>query len=591
MEVLTMHLSWINIKGFRNFEDATIYFSDKTLIIGSNDIGKSNLLYALRILFDRSLSDRDLELSLTDYNVYVEAESMQITVCISDINEDCLKSTFVGAIENETTYIQYNNNKEGEYSILNGPNLDLMQQKQGRFYLKRLNLEYVDTNRDLFSYIKRERMKLLQISKENLSEKMLKDDKATLQNLQTNLNSINVKIDEINYVKNALKAVNGELAKMSINNEDQEIHFAAKNSDINKLLENLDLSYKSNGSQLLLGGDGRNNQIYIATWASKQVMQKSIDHVTMFAIEEPEAHLHPHQQRKLSEYLVDIFDEQVFLTSHSPYIASQFRPDKIVKLCTENKITIAAQCGCSSLIKMNFDDFGYRLNAITSEAFFASGIFLVEGPSEKLFYTTLAKKIGIDLDNLNITIISVDGIGFKPYIKICKALEIPYTLRTDGDVFIKKKDGIEYNYFAGISRAMGIYNELISIDSKIDDFSILWEENKKINEWLTSAITPKEAFDFNNIISEKLKSFNVFLSIKDLEEDLVNSELQSSLSKHYCETDKRKLILAMQKRKAENMLNYLMENENDLDALCENNIATPLKCIELLVKSKVHPYE
>lgn len=309
-----MRLSWINIKGFRNFEDATINFSDKTLVIGENDIGKSNLLYALRLLFDKSLSDRDLELSPSDYNAYVDSDAIQITVFLSEIMEDCLKSAFIGAIEDNATYIQYNNSKDGEYTICVGPSLDLLEQKQGRFYLKRLSLEYVDTNRDLFSFIKRERIKLLQISKSLLAEEQLEDDKMSLKQLQTELNDLNGKIDQINYIKNALKAVNDELGKLSIHNEDQEVRFIAGNSDINKLVDNLDLSYMANGNQLLLGGDGRNNQIYIATWASKQAMQKSLEHVTIFAVEEPETHLHPHQQRKLSKYLVNIFEEQVILT-------------------------------------------------------------------------------------------------------------------------------------------------------------------------------------------------------------------------------------------------------------------------------------
>ncbi len=584
-----MILSWIKITGFRNFEDATINFSDKTLIIGPNDIGKSNLLYALRLLFDRSLSERDLELSLSDYNAYVDADSIQITVCISDITEDCLKSAFIGAIENDTTYIQYKNSKDGEYSILCGPSLDLMEQKQGRFYLKRLSLEYVDTNRDLFAFIKRERLKLLQISKGLLNDEKLEEDKTSLQQLQTELNDMNEKIDEINYIKNALTTVNGELAKMSINNVDQEIRFVAGNSDINKLLDNLDLSYTANGNQLLLGGDGRNNQIYIATWASKQVMQKSLEHVTMFAVEEPEAHLHPHQQRKLSKYLVDIFEEQVFLTTHSPYIASQFRPDKIVKLCTKNKITEAAQCGCSNRIKLTFDDFGYRLNAITSEAFFASGIFLVEGPSEKLFYTALAQQIGIDLDNLNISIISVDGIGFKPYIKICKALGIPYTMRTDDDTFSKKKGGKELKYFAGISRVMGIYNELISTNKTKDKLIAYWKKNKEDNEWLITEETPQKAIDLNNYIRGELAKFNVFLSIYNLEVDLVDSTLNSSLSDFYFETDREELIRLMQTRKAENMLEYLENSQGDLSILNKDHIANPLKRIVSLIRSEVHP--
>lgn len=50
-----MILKQIYIKGFRNYKEAMINFEKNTLIIGANDIGKTNLIYALRQLLAGSL--------------------------------------------------------------------------------------------------------------------------------------------------------------------------------------------------------------------------------------------------------------------------------------------------------------------------------------------------------------------------------------------------------------------------------------------------------------------------------------------------------------------------------------------------------
>ena len=38
-----MQLDRVYIKGFRNFKKATVNFNKSTLIIGANDVGKTNL--------------------------------------------------------------------------------------------------------------------------------------------------------------------------------------------------------------------------------------------------------------------------------------------------------------------------------------------------------------------------------------------------------------------------------------------------------------------------------------------------------------------------------------------------------------------
>ena len=382
-----MEIAWIRIEGFRNYDKETINLANKTLIIGSNDVGKTNLIYALRILFDKSLSDRDLELSDSDYNAYIKATKIVITVCIKNINEGCLRSTFGGDIKDGTTYIQYRNQKDGEYSIYSGPSEELMDLKLGRFYLKRLNLEYVNSNRNLFSFITKAKKELLKKTKELLSEEKKKEDEESINKLQEDLGNMNKRIDNLNYITDSLNSVNKELGELSINNEGQTVKFTTDNNSVDDLLENLDLSYNMSDGALKIGGDGRNNQIYLATWVARQKFNATQEKVTMFAIEEPESHLHPHQQRKLSKYLSNSFDQQVLITTHSPQIASEFRPDRIVRLYQEKKITKVAQGGCSKNIKLSFDDFGYRINAISSEIFFSNAVFLVEGPSEKLFFT------------------------------------------------------------------------------------------------------------------------------------------------------------------------------------------------------------
>lgn len=589
-----MKIEWIKIKGFRNFNEEIINFADQTLIIGANDIGKTNLIYALRLLFDRSLSDRDLDLFNSDYNVYTKTNSIEITVKIVDIKEDCLITVFKGGMDEGTTYIQYKNSKNGEYSILSGSSQELLEEKNSRFYIKRLNMEYVNTNRNLEYFMKREKKQILDDSKLILTDYQTQADEQSILKIKRNLEVVNKRVDRLNYIQQSLSKINNELSSLAIHNENQELSFKNTNSDAERMLDNLELTYSTQDGALTLGGDGRNNQIFLATWISKQKNMKSLERVTFYAIEEPEAHLHPQQQRKLSSYLLEKFDEQVFITTHSPHIASEFKPDRIVKLYAKNKATKVAKGGCSEEIKVNFDDFGYRLDAITSDVFFVNAVLLVEGPSEKLFYTALAKQLDIDLDRLNVSIISVNGVGFKPYIKICLALDIPFVLRTDNDIFNKTKkiedNDIEFSFQGGISRVMGIYMELLQAeDNKY--LITYWKEHAAENEWLKNKTRPHTAIKLANYIIPEVEKNNIFLSNIDLENDLVSSELFGTLKKFYNTRAAASTVKKMQKAKAENMLNFLKAHISDLKCLSDNKISEPLIQIKKLAEKVVSENE
>lgn len=582
-----MRIESIHIKGFRNYNDARIIFQPKTLIIGANDVGKTNLMYALRLLFDRSISDHELELCDSDYNAYSGADSIEISITISSITEECLLSTFGGAIKDGTTIIRYTNSKSGTYNIYNGFSEETLEEKNQRFYLKRLNMQYVDTNRDLFSFLRYERNNLLRIAKENLSPEEIESDESTIDALQNNLDGINKQIGELNYISKSLESVNTELGEISVHNMDQAVCFVAGESNVDRLLDNLVLAYSNGNNPLSIGGDGRNNQIFLATWISKQHIQESVDHITFYAIEEPEAHLHPHQQRKLASYIMDKFDSQVFITTHSPHIASKFNPDCIVRLYSENKLSFAACSGCSPKIKTVIDEFGYRLNSLSAETFFSDGVFLVEGPSEVILYSALASELGLDLDRRNISILSVEGVGFKPYVTVCDALNIPWVLRTDNDIFIIPKSKPAKLHYAGISRVIGIAEICCE---NTDDLLEYWEDHSSEHEWLIDDTNPESvptvAKTLNEYIRNQAKQHGLFLSDIDLENDLANSAISNDLMKYYEIYDINKLVEAMQKRKAENMLDFLAKNHSQLSLLKEDRICDPLNALILKVEEK-----
>jgi len=582
-----MRLEKLRIKGFRNFNDTEIVFEKKALIIGANDVGKTNLLYALRLLFDKTISEHDLELSDADYNAYSGTNTIEITAYFRDVIEECLLSTFREAVKDGKLVIRYTNQKGGSYKIFSGYDLETLVELQSRQYIKRLNMQYVDTNRNLFSFLRNERVRMLELAKEKLSAADASSDDQKIQQIQNGLNSINENIGSLHYIANSLQEVNSELAMLSVHNEDQILRFIAGESNANKMLDNLILAYSTGDTPLSIGGDGRTNQIFLATWIAKQRIQKDIDHVTFYAIEEPEAYLHPHQQRKLSAYIQNSLDASVFVTTHSPNIAAKFNPAGMVRIYTKNKYSFAACGGCSPLLQNVLNKFGYRLNAISAETFFSDGVFLVEGTSEVLLYTALAKEIELDLDRYNISVLSVEGIGFKPYVAVCEALNIPWVLRTDNDIFSKPKQSPRKKYYAGVSRIMGIVDGIDDQDTELADY---WKQHSYENEWGKDEEPPAAAIELNDYIRQSAESLGIFLSDSDLENDLAMSPLLDVLLAHYGKS-KKNLVTAMQTRKAENMLEFVNKNHEQLSMPKETKIVAPLEMIVRTVIERERPCE
>ena len=334
---------------------------------------------------------------------------------------------------------------------------------------------------------------------------------------------------------------------------------------------------------MLIGGEGRINQIYLSLWVSQNQHTEISNEVSIIVIEEPEAYLHPHQQRELAAYLGRALQGQVILTSHSPYIVNEFSPNSIIRLfkCRSND-TLVASDGCSKIIEDGFKDFGYRMSVIPAEAFFSDFVILVEGPSELILYKTLAKQIDINLDRLNISVLSVEGIGFETYVKILKALNIGWVLRTDNDIMkIPKKDSYRY---AGIERGLAILEKYLNIDEV--DKSLIDSTKSKIHGFTDKDNIEKNVKDAASKLINLLRKYKILIAKEGLEEDLYNSPIKENLKKIYgSDLTDQEVIGAMKDKKAINMYEFLKSEKECLKNLKVDAISEPLKCAEKYIEN------
>jgi putative ATP-dependent endonuclease of OLD family len=206
-------------------------------------------------------------------------------------------------------------------------------------------------------------------------------------------------------------------------------------------------------------GMGYNNIIYMGTVLGDLQELKKIDTCSFnsLLIEEPEAHLHPQLQELVFEFFKRVCSSkdgdqpensvQVFLTSHSPTLASKADIDSINLLSreTSSQISAIALRDCPLGVNQK-EDLKRYLDVTKSQLFFSKGIIFVEGISEALLMPVFADRLNRRLDQNAIEVVNISGTAFEPFANLFNnaqshlRINIPATIMTDDDRCTRRDD-------------------------------------------------------------------------------------------------------------------------------------------------------
>src|SRR5690554_247077 len=500
---MTILIDKIRVKNFRALKDVEVNLKPITILVGANNCGKTTLLRALNSVLgitrnqvnqDDLFIDKDgnqatkeiiidVRIIPTDEvgnridNFDLKWSSILGTGIQTDIDREylALRTKYVFGIEDTptTSYFLFTNWENEQ--------LNVDEYKGFSQIRNNIKMYFIDAQRDILEDSKQRTSffgKLvsqldygdnLEVIKEQITElnKEAIDKSEVLKHLKVELEKLN----KTTQTQGEGISLNPFPKKISDLHKGMKVYFQDSKSDTFSM-ENHGMGTCSWASIITAGA--------FSSWQVQQI-DKKIEKgeetdllFPIFALEEPEAHLHPNAQRTLYKQLKS-FKGQKIVSTHSPYIAGQADLDEMrhfykdgdssvvseIAFDTEERskiehleCLIESEGGTPEVYrKYNPDIILLKNEANTKltqedkrslikeillnkgELLFSRALLLFEGVTEEFslpyFYE---KHFGRNPYEDGITMVSVGGKeNYTPFLKFSKFLKIPVFILSDGD--------------------------------------------------------------------------------------------------------------------------------------------------------------
>lgn len=514
-----MKIKKLVIKNYRNLKDISLDFNNLTILIGKNDVGKSNILKVLDLFFSWTESEDFKETSIggsgndfehitniRDYRLFIDQKLQTIELQgILELNNDEINELFPDIeikFEKNVSLLK----KDIGNEIIISKEIIGKENKKVLWRIDSIRME------DILLYEKEDKKYLVRNTDgiysfsgggENIAVKLLNLLKRKFLLIPAVRN-----IEKEGRVGNPA-SLDGKFIPNEFLRYEKNISLNKKQifEQINKDVFKIFSEYKNIAS---MEDSESNIETYFDLFPSSSVgsgiKQQFINIFgidsyknVIFGIEEPEIHLHPEAQRKVFDFLKEKSkEEQIIITTHSPIFVDCLNEIKIYLIKKEQDKIAELK-----LIedKEEFRSIKYELGAKNTDLFFYNAIVLIEGDTEERAFPIIANVLGHDLNKLGIKIINIEGKDKIKRIKIKEFLKYIKDSDVKSFILLDKDDGAESDIQdlirAGLLREEnyhiwnnGDFEDCFSEEQIIDamkkihgeDFNITSEELKELRE-------------------------------------------------------------------------------------------------------------